>query len=81
MRSFPEIKAAIDAHEERLAAMTPKEREEYDRCCALIRSIDPISMLYRRPTPPAEAQLYRDVADRMSQCNVVFILPNAPVRD
>lgn len=81
MRSFAEIKSRIDAHEARLAAMTPKEREEYDRCCALIRSIDPITMLHHRPAPPAEAQLYRDVANRMSECNVEFILPRAPARD
>ncbi|MDH2154089.1 hypothetical protein [Stenotrophomonas sp. GD03657] len=80
MRSFAEIKSSIDAHEARLAAMTPKERAEYDRCCALIRSIDPITML-RRPDPPSDPGLFREIADKLRKHNVMFILPRAPERD
>lgn len=80
MRSFAEIKASIDAHEARLAAMSPKEREEYDRCCALIRSIDPINMI-RRSDPPENPELIKELAAKLSKHNVQFILPRAPERD
>ncbi len=80
MRSFAEIKSSIDAHEARLAAMSPKERAEYDRCCALIRSLDPITMLHRRD-PPENPELIKELAATLGKHNVMFILPRAPERD